>query len=346
MVARRAMHSAGLHTAVALWCALLVACLPPVPAHTDCNERRDCEQGEECIDYECLPVGAVAGCSEEETALIGQCCSSPFAGDDRRACACGATYVCDQGELQCWSAPQTCDQGCGPVVEVGAPCFGEATWECNRHGTLECALAEGDEDGCGGSASLPAARTCHTNEHNRNDGRYVCNGPDDVTCVSREINACGGKGRLDGEPGRPCGPCEYSTTARWRCESPESTVCCDDESCHSALGLPAMTCDDAPPPVPCGRCGQGTWVPRGITWECVGDATNACGGCEPLEDVLGERCGDNGRRVHCAGPNATICAVADRSCRGGEPCGNNSAVGQLVCLGPQSSACAPAWAAP
>ena len=238
-------------------------------------------------------------------------------GDSCGACSEGG-LVCNGPEsLRCVGAsePNECG-GCIPLDgAVGQACgeCGEGSFTC-QDGTLVC----GDErpgNACGG---------CGTLEHEPGtpcvvggvEGTWVC-GEGELTCVSGDVNACGGEDPLTYEespatPGEPCSAacgdgllaCDPADGNRLDCVAEAENLC---GGCSDLGGVPGQSCS---------RCGEFSCSGT-ETLVCEGPDPNACGGCVELPVEPGERC-DDGSIAHCVGETV--------SCEGLNECGGDEAL--------------------
>lgn len=226
--------------------------------------------------------------------------------DPRGVLRCGDTnaLICEEaGQLN------VCD-GCGLVP-------GEFEAQCGRCGRYTCSdtqmfCVDPEPNQCGGCGELGrvVGERCE-------GGVVICNGDDEVICVSPsgESNACGGLGDLANTPGDPCGACNSGV---WVCDGTSAVVCEGGRgdgafnSCGGCASLPASEGD------PCGECGSGAFVcdPRDTNrLICEGatrgeEAQNACGGCGFLWGTPGESCGECFTWQCSSTTEAVVCAWA------------------------------------
>jgi hypothetical protein len=215
-------------------------------------------------------------------------------------------------------------------------------------------------NGCGGTAELrfegeAAAPRVSCGECD--DGKLVCDGPDDLTCLGASpVNACGGCGELAGDVGEACGVCRDGAMA---CQT-DGTLACEGASepnacggCGMLDGAPGSACDrDGPeagawscaspdkvrcvsaeenacggtgdlanaPLEPCGACNRGVIVCNGkddVRCEDDDRGLNECGGCAPLLGQLGEGCGVCDGEWVCAGGDDVVCDDPGQNVCGG-----------------------------
>ena len=245
-------------------------------------------------------------------------------GPNRIACL-GATFTCaqDPDEPRCGDATPNACGGCEDLA--GEPGSGE---------------------GCAGSGDV-----------------WVCTGTDSVGCVANPGNICGGDVPLtfDGEPAvpaLPCGPCDHGVLICDIGGDLDVLQCFDDDpdAGANACGgcnvlLHPVPISDGDPAEPCGCGGEGAWAcvdEPGDTVACVGARPhNGCGGCEPLPQGPGRRCGER-MIAACNGPNDISCVDEDTtnacggrgvlSLRPGQRCGECDD-GIAVCTTSETIAC-------
>lgn len=89
-------------------------------------------------------------------------------------------------------------------------------------------------------------------------------------CDGAGLNACGGCGALDGEPGDVCGPCQSGQLV---CDDTDKLVC-EGDSTNECGGCQTL---DPPPGGPCGPCDLDTLT-------CDGTEQVACDGATPCPE--------------------------------------------------------------
>lgn len=164
----------------------------------------------------------------------------------------------------------------------------------------------GAENACGGCDVLDhgVGTACGSGECGL--GTWQCVSDNAVSCVSTDValNACGGCATLAMEPGEDCGDCGEA-----RCvDDPDQIGCVDPgfNSCESCIELAAE------PDTSCGDCGGGTWICDPVGEDVVCDTptpTNACGGCDVLEQEVGDPCSATcgAGFWDCATENTVLC---------------------------------------
>lgn len=206
-------------------------------------------------------------------------------------CDTGEFGRCMAGELDCVDSEQVCVRTLSPLEEV-----------CNDL-DLDC---DGDPrngvaNACGGCIPLDEVpdEVCGI----CNDGRWACDGPDEIACLGAStLNACGECGQLDNQPQTDCGVCgEYECN-----QEGEGTFCND----------PGLNACDACGPIrdgellgsDCGECGTFECNEDGDGVVCRELPPNDCNGCAELEGEPGEQCGVCARGTYtCDGENAVQC---------------------------------------
>lgn len=229
---------------------------------------------------------------------------------------CGGTeLLIADGEAAVPGAPcGVCDNGhlvCDGINRI--ECVG-ATFSCTQSAEPP-RCGDGSPNGCGGCAVLDGAPG---SEDGCGDGIWVCQTPDLVECDADAANVCGGSELIESAPGLPCGPCDRGVlTCAFNTGDLNALQCVhqQDEDGEDALGA------------------------------------NACGGCNLLNQPVGETCGCGGSGAYACtaeGTDGVACvdALPYNGCGGceelpglpGRSCGDGEIV---VCDGPNAIECRP-----
>lgn len=207
-----------------------------------------------------------------------------------------------------------CDNGhlvCDGIDRI--ECVG-ATFSCTQS-VDPARCGDASPNGCGGCAVLEGIPG---SEDGCGAGIWVCRSPDNVQCDADAANVCGGTELIEAAPGLPCGPCDRGVlTCAFNTGNLNALQCVhqqDDEG-QDEIGI------------------------------------NECGGCNLLNQPLGETCGCGGTGGYVCtaeGTDGIACvgAASYNGCGGceelpglpGRSCGESSIV---VCDGPNSIECRP-----
>ncbi|MFU8806396.1 MAG: RCC1 domain-containing protein, partial [Bradymonadaceae bacterium] len=142
-------------------------------------------------------------------------------------------------------------QSCGDCGEV---------WECEDQG-LVCRPRVNPCGGCNASDQT-LGESCGDEQH------YVCDGPEDVACLSDLVNLCGGHLALNETPGSACGACGDGL---YICSTINRVTCVGASQPNSCGGCERL---HHKPGAACGTCQGASWQCQANdpnTLECVGD---------------------------------------------------------------------------
>ena len=305
-----------------------------------CAADGDCDSGL------CRPLGTGAAKVCTELFATDGCDGCPSfgpisagaSGTDGDLCAAG-----DYGDCAACTADADCGAGlCQPTsgsTFCQMPCFGDNScpegFTCrgaDRNGTVVAVCepdnglctgcVDDDGDGYGVGPSCLGPDCAPTNNAINPGAAELCNNADedcdgradDGISLATDENNCGGCGIVcdlaNSDEACLAGICRVGSCSGnfADCDSDRVTGCevnlDDPDTCGACVVTGGLV------GAPCGICGDGVFACSGVgTAECVGDTANACGGCEPLPQVLGDTCGCGAGEWACdpATPGAQVC---------------------------------------
>lgn len=239
-----------------------------------CATRRDCREGEECVDGVCkapqVECTSNSDCPGDQACVLRQCISQP---GDAGTCSSGCQLSTDAGPGQC--VPGNADEACGKGGEACTICKENETCEqgecveqnCNELTCPDGCCKEGEckpgdsRDACGTGGS--ACSSCE-GEQQCKEGQCVSG------CDSENCNGCcdGGECITEmtdeqcGANGAACQSCgEGKTCANGQCIEASCNMSCD--GCCDQDG----NCQTGDAETQCGSGGDSCWdCPNG--WTC------------------------------------------------------------------------------